>query len=82
MIGAWNIGGANSHLKHAEFKKFVWENKLDYFGLLETRLRLDNINSFCSTLWQQFLFTHNATNGRKARIIVCWDPARVSFSEM
>lgn len=82
MIGSWNARGANSPSKFTEFKKWVFENKMVCFGLLETRISLNKVDRFCANLWPNWRFTHNATSNRKARVIVLWNPEVVQFDEV
>ncbi|XP_074304757.1 uncharacterized protein LOC141639560 [Silene latifolia] len=38
-VAAWNIWGFNDSLKHLEVRRFLHQNKVDVFGLLETHIK-------------------------------------------
>ena len=44
IIGSWNIRGCNDPLKVKEVKDFFHGNNLDILAVLETRIRIPNID--------------------------------------
>ncbi|KAJ6319643.1 hypothetical protein OIU78_015120 [Salix suchowensis] len=78
-LGAWNIRGLNSPLKQKSIHHWINKNKLDIVGILEPRILLANMAKVEKGLglssWQ---FVSNMHHGHLCRILVCWNPKRVS----
>lgn len=71
--------GANDPLKHVEFKKYVLDNKLCCFALMETKLDTARVEPFSKKLWPNWGYTHNTLND-KARIATLWNKKVGEFS--
>lgn len=80
-IGCWNIRGLNDSLKQKEVYSFIKMNRLSFFGVIETKVRMDNLDGAASRCfpfgWQ---YIHNLGSLSTARIIVGWHPQLLSVS--
>ncbi|KAB5569895.1 hypothetical protein DKX38_003688 [Salix brachista] len=77
VIGTWNIWGANSTHKHHAVLKWISQNKLDLFGLLETRIEASNMEALLPKIlphgWEAWTNIEDHHNGR---IIVGWNASQ------
>lgn len=46
IIGAWNIRGLNTSIKNKEVKHLLKRYNIQFFGVLETRIRPGNLEKF------------------------------------
>ncbi|KAK9733251.1 hypothetical protein RND81_04G054500 [Saponaria officinalis] len=79
-LGSWNIRGCNDPLKLQEVIDFIGSNKVDVFGILETRIKERKATKF-SKKFSKFRVMHNCSvsNGR---IWVVWDPRSVTVTNL
>lgn len=79
MIITWNVRGLNDPLKQAAVKKLLLTKKISLPGVLEPRVRSDNLdkvwNSFRLDQWT--LITNKAQE-RVARIWLMFDTSKAS----
>ena len=51
IIGCWNIRGLNDPIKHSELRRLIHQERIAFFGLVETRVKDKNkdnvLNFFC-----------------------------------
>ena len=68
----WNIAGLNDPIKQLELRKIVNSTNYDIIGIVESKVRLCNINhiaSFCFPSWQ---YIHNGTKTSVSKVLFCW----------
>ncbi|KAK9689919.1 hypothetical protein RND81_09G090900 [Saponaria officinalis] len=73
-IGFWNVRGLNSLTKQKEIMWFLHKNKVDLFGLLETKIRSTNINKFAGVIGNNWSFCTNHSCHVGGRIWILWNP--------
>lgn len=75
---AWNIRGLNMPLKQREVKKMVKRLKVSILGLVETRVKLENLVRIQAAMFPGWGIIHNYSSHRLGRIWLCWDLGKVS----
>ncbi|KAK9723747.1 hypothetical protein RND81_05G022700, partial [Saponaria officinalis] len=79
-IGSWNVRGCNDPLKLQEVTDFIGHNKLDAFGILETRVK-DRRSQKFSKKFGRYKTLHNYYDCHYGgRIWVLWNPVSVSLT--
>ncbi|KAG5557737.1 hypothetical protein RHGRI_007855 [Rhododendron griersonianum] len=79
--GSWNIRGLNDPLKQKEVRSVILANKFSLFGVVETKVRYENIQSTMAVCFpHSWKAIHNYTTGPVARIFLGWDSAVFSVS--
>lgn len=73
-VGFWNIRGLNSLNKQQDIKWFLHNNKIELFGLLETRIRSRNWNKFRNNLGSSWSICSNNSLHKGGRIWCIWNP--------
>lgn len=82
-FGTWNIRGLNNPLKHNEVASFICFHKLSLFGLVETKIRSEFLDSLVRHCFpNNWISTHNLGNEVVTRIIVAWDPSIMKISSV
>lgn len=77
-IGCWNIWGLNSLRKQSAIQHWINNNKLEFFGLIETRFTFGRIDELENKLGTQgWRFLANGDGDCLCRIIVGWNPASI-----
>ncbi|RAL52409.1 hypothetical protein DM860_007266 [Cuscuta australis] len=79
MIGTWNIRGLNTPLKQKEVLNLIHKYNLSVLGILETKVKKDNISSVKENLrrdWESFI---NNEMHQMGMIWIHWDPKRVAL---
>ncbi|KAG5536812.1 hypothetical protein RHGRI_024293 [Rhododendron griersonianum] len=86
-VGSWNIRGLNDPLKQKEVRSVILANMFSLFGVVETKVRGENIQSTMAVClphsWKAvhcWKAVHNYTTGPVARIFLGWDSAVFSVS--
>lgn len=65
----------NNPLKQKEIKSLVFSQKLNFCGILEAKVRKENINDVCSRCFpNSWNWLENSGNLSTARIVLGWDP--------
>ncbi|KAK9714227.1 hypothetical protein RND81_06G080100 [Saponaria officinalis] len=72
-VGLWNIRGLNSLTKQKEIKWFLHKNKVELFGLLETKIRSSGINKLAAVLGSSWSFCTNYSCNEKGRVWLLWN---------
>lgn len=78
-IGCWNVRGANDPSKHIEIRKFVLDNRVNCFALVETKLKARKVDELVNKLWPGWGYFHNGRDNSRARILVIWNPSLVQL---
>lgn len=80
-LAVWNIRGANTQIKQIEVRNLLYENRIGVMGLLETRVKEENVERVLRGIcdWNVITNYHDAYNGR---VWVMWDPSRVIVQEL
>ncbi|KAL9244485.1 hypothetical protein vseg_018259 [Gypsophila vaccaria] len=73
-IGFWNVRGLNSSAKQKEINWFLRNNKVELFGLLETRVRKHNLNKVLLNFDNKWSISTNYSNHPGGRIWFLWNP--------
>ncbi|KAL9232328.1 hypothetical protein vseg_007452 [Gypsophila vaccaria] len=73
-IGFWNVRGLNSLAKQKEINWFLQNNKVELFGLLETRVRSNNLNKVLANLDMKWSICTNYSHHPGGRIWLLWNP--------
>lgn len=76
-IATWNCGGFNDPTKLVELKRLISVNRIQVFGLLETREKVKNIDRICHKVARGWKWCHNYQYSSKGRIWVGWDTNKV-----
>lgn len=76
-IGAWNIRGLNTTLKHKEVTHFIHSFHLQLVGILERSVRVSNLASIINLFSHAWSLKHNAQFVNNMRISILLDPASV-----
>ncbi|KAL9227740.1 hypothetical protein vseg_003392 [Gypsophila vaccaria] len=79
-IGFWNVRGLNSLAKQKKIKWFLHSNKVELFGLLETRVKSNNMNKVVPNVCCGWSFCTNIYAHPGGRIWMLWNPAVVQLS--
>jgi len=84
IIGCWNVRGLNDPIKHLELRRFVHQERIALFGLVETRVRDKNKDKVSQLLLRNWYFLYNYDFFCCGRIWVCWnvDVVKVDVFEM
>jgi hypothetical protein len=65
IIGCWNVRGLNDPIKHSELRRLIHQERMAFFGLVETQVRDRNKDN-----WS---FLYNYDFSCRGRIWVCWN---------
>lgn len=76
MIFSWNIRGLNGHKKRRVVAQWLSFNKPLIGGLLETRVREDNLLSLLATSLHGWSYeSNNSQTALNGRIVLIWNPS-------
>lgn len=77
-FGSWNIRGLNDPLKQVGVRKFINDNHLDFMGVVETKIRSENLaSSVRNSVPANWDYVHNTGTAVVARILVTWNTLKV-----
>ncbi|KAK9756406.1 hypothetical protein RND81_01G095100 [Saponaria officinalis] len=74
QVGFWNVRRLNSSAKQKEIKWFLHNNKVELFGLLETKIRRSGINKSVDVLGNNWSFCTNHSCHEYGRVWILWNP--------
>lgn len=78
MILSWNIRGFNSPLKQSELKTMIAKYKIDVMGVMETRIREENMSEVWGKLnLSNWNLVHNYGMNDQGRIWVLYDTSLI-----
>ncbi|KAK9706032.1 hypothetical protein RND81_07G100500 [Saponaria officinalis] len=77
-IATWNIRGFNDALKHQEVRQLLDDNKIDIFGLIETRVKEPNANKIFRIHFPDFSFLNNYSTHYNGRIWFMYKPSTIT----
>ncbi|XP_030494903.1 uncharacterized protein LOC115710693 [Cannabis sativa] len=69
---AWNVRGINIQQKQTSVKQLIDYQKIGLVGLLETRVKAQNLGALYVRMFEGWCFTSNNAWHKGGRIIVCW----------
>lgn len=80
-LAMWNNRGVNTQIKHVEVHNLLFDNKIDVLGLLETKVKEENMKKVLEGIcnWRVQTNYLDAVNGR---VWVIWNPATVIVEEL
>lgn len=82
-LGAWNIRGLNDLLKQKEVRSLILVNNFSLMGVVETKVRFENLQSTISHYFPMgWSSVHNYTSGPVTRILLGWDPLKMSITHI
>ncbi|XP_074299595.1 uncharacterized protein LOC141630729 [Silene latifolia] len=76
-VSSWNIRGCNDPLKLQEIKDFLWVNKLDILGVLETKIKHRNYGRIISSYFSNLGSCCNLDPHSNGRILLLWNLSTV-----
>ncbi|KAL9242142.1 hypothetical protein vseg_016172 [Gypsophila vaccaria] len=79
-LGFWNVRGLNNSAKQKEIKWFMHSNKVELFGLLETRVKSTSMNKVVPNVGSGWSFCTNICAHPGGRIWMLWNPDVVQVS--
>lgn len=72
-LASWNVRGLNNPIKQAEIRKFIHANSLSLIGIVESKIRKENMDlSLKHCIPDGWDYVHNGNIGSVARIVVAW----------
>ena len=71
-ILAWNVRGLNKAKKQEEVARFISNHNISLFGLLETKVKRNNLGRLYQNICPGWCFTHNLDWHKGGRIIIAW----------
>ncbi|XP_074307797.1 uncharacterized protein LOC141642767 [Silene latifolia] len=77
-ISSWNIRGCNDPLKQQEIRDFLWSNKLDILGVLETRVKKKNADNIIKNKFSNYSVICNYDCHYNGRIWLIFNPVTVT----
>ncbi|XP_074266232.1 uncharacterized protein LOC141588700 [Silene latifolia] len=75
IISSWNIRGLNKLVKQIEVNKFLTQNKLDIFGILETRVKENKSQRILRNKFRGYSSFCNYSKHYNGRIWLVWNPS-------
>ncbi|KAK9723927.1 hypothetical protein RND81_05G034900 [Saponaria officinalis] len=72
-VGFWNVRGLNRVAKQSKIKWFMNKNKVDLFGLLETKIRNSGLSGVVSTIGNNWSYCTNHSYHPYGRVWVLWN---------
>lgn len=78
ILSTWNIRSMNESLKCVEVRKYLNQHSIQVCGLLETRVRCQNITKVSKRFGSQWSWVHSYTFSPKGRIWVGWLSSEIS----
>jgi len=75
-ISSWNIRGLNWPNKQEDLKIFLHTHRIDFIGLLETKIKLAKVEAIAQNLFMGWRWLHNFDTGDHGRILLAWKPGR------
>lgn len=73
-MGCWNIRGFNMNLKQVEVKDLIKRYNLGLMGLVDTRVRKENVDKVMNNYSTGWLMEANYEKHELGKIWLCWDP--------
>ncbi|XP_030478095.1 uncharacterized protein LOC115695145 [Cannabis sativa] len=72
----WNVQGANNQQKQGLIKQFISLQKVDFVGLLETRVKAPKLGNWYSNFFVGWRFSSNIAWHAGGKIVIAWNPLR------
>ncbi|KAJ0855829.1 putative RNA-directed DNA polymerase transcription factor bZIP family [Helianthus annuus] len=77
----WNVRGLGLENHQAEVRRLIRDNKINFCGLVETRIACENIDNAYNKINRSWMWFSNADRcGNWVRILVGWDPRAVKVN--
>jgi len=73
IIGCWNVRGLNDPIKYLELRRLIHQERMAFFGLVETRVRDRNKDNVSQLLLRNWSFLYNYDFSYRGHIWVCWN---------
>ncbi|KAK9756452.1 hypothetical protein RND81_01G098700, partial [Saponaria officinalis] len=81
-FGLWNVRGLNSSIKQKEIKWFLYNNKVELFGLLEPKFRSRGVNKLVEVIGNASSFCTYHSCNEMGRVWVVWNPRVFQVKEI
>lgn len=82
IVATWNIRGFHLPLKHKGVSSLLRKQKIDIFGLLETKLNSSKVQHIMRTNFPGWSQVNNFHSHNGGRILVIWDSSKVQLEPM
>ena len=69
----WNVRGMNKPSKQLDIKHFITSNKVDLFGILETKVQGLGWNKIKNNICAIWMVCTNSSNSNGGRIWIIWN---------
>ena len=76
----WNVRGLNDPQKIREVSKFIRDNNLHFVGLVETKIRVQNVAKLQNKLNKGWTWLNNSSCSPRGRIWIGWNPNEVNVT--
>jgi len=67
-LTSWNVRDLNWENKQAEVKLFLQSNKIGLVGLLETKVKVKNVEKVAASIFHGWNWVHNFSLNAKRRL--------------
>ncbi|GAV83884.1 Exo_endo_phos domain-containing protein, partial [Cephalotus follicularis] len=75
----WNVRGLNDPSKQSEIRAFISSNSISLLGILESRVRVHNLDIVARNINKSWSFVSNCSVSMSGRIVVMWDSSLLHF---
>lgn len=79
-IASWNIRGLNKSLKQKSVRTFLDTHHIDIFGILESKLNQNSLDSMMRIRFHDMQALHNFDFSSKGRILIFWNPSYANIN--
>ncbi|GAV82551.1 hypothetical protein CFOL_v3_26002, partial [Cephalotus follicularis] len=74
-----NVRGLNDPSKQCEIRAFISSNNISLLGILESRVRVHNLDIVSRIINKSWSFVSNCSVSMSGRIVVMWDSSLLNF---
>ena len=71
---SWNLRGINNPQKQYALKQFIFQEKVDYVLIQETKMSCASFDKIASHIWPGAEYLHMDADGASGGIATMWDP--------
>ncbi|KAL1532348.1 hypothetical protein AAHA92_32372 [Salvia divinorum] len=79
IVATWNVRGMQQLPRQAAIADFVHKHKIDVVGLLETKLKKQNVEYFLKNKFNEWKAVDNFELINNSRMLLLWNPRRVEL---
>lgn len=74
-FAAWNVRGLNKSPHQSELKHFISMNNIDFMGILDTKVKIDNATAISKKINKSWKWLFNYNCHYNGRVWVGWNPS-------